>query len=186
MNGSFREYMDPFSLSLDSKAGTLDPFSNKIVRKYTDMKDFYQTSIQENPIIYEVYAQETPPNTGELSMATTILHPGTIGDEYFMTKGHFHRKKEASEVYIGISGRGLIIMEKEDGRTVHESVHPDILVYVPPNWAHRAVNTGDENFIFLAIYPSDAGHDYGAIEEKGFSLRVIRENGGPVIQKNDQ
>lgn len=176
--------MDPFSISLDHMEGILDPYSKKIVRKYSDMKDFYQASIHEDPTIYEVYAQETPPHTGELSMATTVLHPGTIGNEYFMTKGHFHMKKEASEVYIGISGHGFIVMEKEDGKTACESVHPGTLVYVPPHWAHRAVNTGEERFIFLAVYPSDAGHDYGSIEEKGFSLRVIKEADGPAIRKN--
>jgi glucose-6-phosphate isomerase len=176
--------MDPFSTMLDMQSGILDPYSHKIVRTYSDMKDFYQSSIEENPTIYEVYAQETPSNQGELSMATTVLHPGVIGDEYYMTKGHFHEKKEASEVYLGISGRGLIIMQKEDGSTAHETVLPHSLVYVPPGWAHRAVNTGDEDFIFLAVYPSDAGHDYGSIEEKGFSLRICKREGSPRIIQN--
>lgn len=184
MNEFITVFMDPFSTVLDFQKGTLHPHSSTIVRKYSDMKDFYQSSITEDPIIYEVYAQETPSRPGELSMATTVLHPGTVGDEYYMTKGHFHEKKEASEVYVGISGHGLILMEKEDGTTAHESVASGTIVYVPPCWAHRAINTGEEDFIFLAVYPSDAGHDYGSIAEKGFSLCVCKRKGEPRILEN--
>jgi glucose-6-phosphate isomerase len=56
------------------------------------------------------------------------------------------------------------------------------VAYVPPRWAHRTVNTGDEPFVFFAVYPGQAGHDYGAIEETGFTQRVLRTPEGPMLR----
>ena len=58
------------------------------------------------------------------------------------------------------------------------------VIYVPPGWAHRAINIGSTKLIFLAIYPSDAGHDYGAIKERGFRKIVIERDGKPSIEDN--
>jgi glucose-6-phosphate isomerase len=37
------------------------------------------------------------------------------------------------------------------------------MVYVPPHWAHRSINTGNEPLISFCVYPGDAGHNYGDI-----------------------
>ncbi len=44
----------------------------------------------------------------------------------------------------------------------------------PPGWAHRSVNTGDEPYAFLAVYPGGAGHDYGWVLEHGMGSRAYR------------
>jgi glucose-6-phosphate isomerase len=54
-------------------------------------------------------------------------------------------------------------------------------VYVPPGWAHRTVNTGDDDLIFLAVYFGDAGHDYAAIEDSGFAVRVLATSDGAEV-----
>jgi glucose-6-phosphate isomerase len=46
---------------------------------------------------------------------------------------------------------------------------------VPKEFAHRSVNVGDEALVFLAIYPSDSGHDYGSIERKGFNEKLKKK-----------
>jgi glucose-6-phosphate isomerase, archaeal len=56
------------------------------------------------------------------------------------------------------------------------------VAYVPPRWAHRSVNTGDEAFMFFAVYPGQAGHDYATIERTGFRQRVLRGREGPVLR----
>ncbi len=43
------------------------------------------------------------------------------------------------------------------------------------------VNTGGEPFVFLAVYPGDAGHDYGTIETDGFKQAVVERDGQAVI-----
>jgi glucose-6-phosphate isomerase len=50
--------------------------------------------------------------------------------------------------------------------------------YIPPGWAHRSVNTGDEPYKFLAVYPGCAGHDYGWVVEHGMGRRAMRTADG--------
>jgi glucose-6-phosphate isomerase len=59
---------------------------------------------------------------------------------------------------------------------------PGTVAYVPPNWAHRTVNTGEEPFVFFAVYPGQAGHDYGTIEKTGFPQRVLRMPEGAELR----
>ena len=176
---------------LNRKTGILEPYTAKTIRKLSDMKKFYydQESVnkilaKEDPVIYEVYAVEISKEEGNLSFATTVLYPGKVGDEYYMTKGHFHTKKNRAELYICLSGVGRLIMQDEEGNAIVAKFEPDSIVYVPPYYAHRTVNVGKEPLIFLAIYPSDAGHDYGTIEEKGFSKLIVERNGAPVVIEN--
>jgi glucose-6-phosphate isomerase len=43
-----------------------------------------------NPLVYEFYELPMPDDSGDLAFGTSITSPGMVGDEYFMTKGHFH------------------------------------------------------------------------------------------------
>ena len=100
--------------------------------------------------------------------------------ECFMTKGHYHAIPNTAEVYLGLKGRGCILLKTADGKCKTEEIAPGRMVYVPPYWAHRSVNTGDEPLIFLCVWPGGAGHNYGDIEKEGFPGRVVRRKGGRV------
>ena len=84
---------------------------------------------------------------------TTIIYPGCIGDEFHMTKGHFHAVRERGEVYLGLSGAGYVVLQTDDGQARHVHMAPGEVVYVPPSWAHRTVNTGETPLIFLSMWP---------------------------------
>ncbi len=165
---------------IDLDTGILDKYGDKVVRKASNMRGFYgdEEALEKliksgDPIIYEVYSVPRE-GEGELSYGVTILHPGTVGGEFYMTKGHYHEKKDRAEIYMGIRGHGLLLMQ--NGNEVKwEEMQRGTIVYVPPFWAHRSINTGNEDFIFLAIYPGDAGHDYGSIAERGFAKLVIKD-----------
>lgn len=47
--------------------------------------------------------------------------------------------------------------------------------------AHCLINTGDEPLISFCVYPADAGHNYGDIEQQGFPQRVFRKNSGEIV-----
>ena len=167
---------------INFETGLLENYLEKMVRRASDMRGFFydEKALEEmiskgDPIIYEVYA--VPNNgEGEISYAVTVIHPGKVGKEFHMTKGHYHKIKNRGELYIGIRGKGLILMQKGEDVKIEEIERGNI-VYVPPYWAHRSVNVGSEDLVFLAIYPGDAGHDYGSIAEKGFEKMVIEEDG---------
>ena len=118
---------------------------------------------------------------GGLFYGMTSIRSGSVGGEYYMTKGHFHSKIDTAEFYWGIKGEGILLLMEEDRSIKVEKVIPGSLHYIPGRVAHRMVNTGDEAFVFGACWPSDAGHNYDRIRREGFSARVRRYPDGPMV-----
>jgi glucose-6-phosphate isomerase len=180
----------PFRIMLDFSSGALTPFRESFTRRLSDMADAYadqdavasMLATGHDPVIYHGYDADVPHAADHLPFRTTIIGAGTVGGEFFMTKGH-HHCRDTAEVYVGMAGHGLMLMESRAGGYAQEELVPSASVYVPPGWAHRTVNTGAEPLIFLATYPGDAGHDYGAIERSGFSRRVYEGTHGPEIRQ---
>ena len=118
---------------------------------------------------------------GGVFWGTTFIEPGTVGGEYFMTKGHFHAKADRMESYFTFAGTGLLVLMDTARNCWAEEMTPGSTHLIPPYTAHRTVNTGDDVFSFGACWPSDAGHDYDSIAESGFSARAMRVDGSPVL-----
>lgn len=135
-------------------------------------------------IIYEVdaYKPVRDGTLGGLFFGMTRIHPGQVGSEYFMTRGHFHTIGDRSEFYWGIKGEGVLIMMGKDKRIWAEKIKPGSLHYIPTNTAHRVANIGDEVLSFGACWPADAGHDYKEIERIGFSARLVNTDGVPQLK----
>jgi len=183
----------PFNtcLNLIDIDGALAPESVKVVRRLSDMRGMYQDQDavrrlldEGDPLIYVVYNVDVPEEAGELQHCTSIVYPGHVGDEFFMTKGHFHSKAGTAEIYLTLRGKGVLLMQTEDGATATLDMFPGSVSYIPPYWAHRSINVGDEPLVFFAVYPGDAGHNYGAIEDKGFAKIVLARGGRPAIVDN--
>ena len=118
---------------------------------------------------------------GGVFWGTTFIEPGTVGDEYFMTKGHFHAKADRMEAYFTFAGTGLLVLMDTARNCWAEEMTPGSTHLIPPYTAHRTVNTGTDVFSFGACWPSDAGHDYASIAESGFSARAMRVDGLPRL-----
>ncbi|GIV70526.1 glucose-6-phosphate isomerase family protein [Caldilinea sp.] len=181
----------PFTFGFCDDYIALDRFDNHIMRHLSSMKGQYQDEAayaaqlaKADALIYEVYEVTRPDAVGELRSGLSIVHPGKIGDEYFMTKGHFHAVLETGEVYHCLKGEGMIVMETPEGEWAVERLHPGRVLYVPPRWAHRSVNTGAGDLVTFFVYPSHAGHDYLTIEKFGFRKIVIERDGRPYIADN--
>jgi glucose-6-phosphate isomerase len=144
-----------------------------------------RSAMDPDTVVYEVLSRQTVPEgtPGGLFFGTSILHPGKVGDEYFMTKGHFHQRREAAEYYWGISGTGVLLLSDEAGRCTAQAVEPGSLHYIPGCTAHRLVNTGAEDLVVGACWGSDAGHDYGALAGEGFPVRVVERGGRAVCEE---
>jgi glucose-6-phosphate isomerase len=178
--------MDPFTTLLDLSLGTLEPDRATVERRLSDMAGYFLTQPDgdDDPLIYRVHMIPVAETNAEIQCSTTVLEPGRIGDEYYMTKGHFHEVRDRSEIYIGLSGEGRLVMATEDGRHAVEPLAPGTVSYVPGGWAHRSVNTGSEPLVFFAAYVGDAGHDYGTIAERGLPLMVVAGEAGPEVVVN--
>ncbi len=136
----------------------------------------------ENPLLYEVTAVDPAGGDGQLHYGLGILYPGRVGDEYYLTKGHYHSHRPAAEVYVGLRGEGGMLLEDEaTGESRFVSLRRNTIVYVPGHTAHRTVNTGTEPLAYLGIYPANAGHDYGGIAERNFRKIVVEREGKPTV-----
>ena len=170
----------------------LSPDRNSIKRMLSDMEGMYldNNKLKEmlnlgDIVVYEFYDLGMPENPGELAYGTTILYSGKVGDEYFMTKGHFHAKIDTAEIYYCIKGHGYLLMENPEGEVEFQEMKPGLSVYVPPRFAHRSINIdNNEPLIMFFAFRADAGHDYKTIETKGFRKLIIERDGKPEIIDN--
>jgi glucose-6-phosphate isomerase, archaeal len=178
--------LEPFTTMLDLGSGRLDPELDVTERRLSDMAGMYleDPDMEGDPLIYRVYGIPVPAVTGNVLSSTTVIEPGTVGREFFMTKGHFHEVRDRAEIYVGLAGEGRLLMAMESGEYVLEPMRRGTVNYVPGGWAHRSVNVGEEPLVFFAAYVGDAGHDYGTIEEEGFPVVVLRGDHGPEVVQN--
>jgi glucose-6-phosphate isomerase len=101
-----------------------------------------------------------------------------------MTKGHFHALGDRTELYYGLYGEGYVLLQTPEGEVSAQRLTPGAMLYIPPFWAHRSVNTGATDFVFLSAYGTDAGYDYAAIARTGFASIVVERGGRTEIAVN--
>jgi glucose-6-phosphate isomerase len=136
-----------------------------------------------NTEVYRVsFWRPVPDGTpGGLFWGATIIQPGRVGDEFFITHGHFHAIRDRAEYYATVKGHGALLLMDEKGETSSQTMDPGTVHYIPGCVAHRVANTGNEPLVFLASWPSDAGHDYAAIGTSRFSKHMVLRNGEPCL-----
>jgi len=148
---------------------------------FEDKQAFFDLDTER--IIYSVQAifPVTKDVEGGLFYGKTVIEPGRVGNEYFMTKGHFHHKADRAEFYWGIQGEGILILMDKKRNIRAEKMFPGSLHYINGHVAHRTANTGTTPLIFGACWPSDAGHNYQEIIDEGFSARLMEVDGKPAL-----
>lgn len=159
-----------------------------VERRFADLVDVFADEAARLALPQDRLAYRTecvfpvPEGTeGGLFWGTTFIEPGQVGDEFFMTKGHFHTKGDRMETYLTYSGTGLLVLMSRDRRCWAEEMTPGSVHMIAAHTAHRAVNTGSATLAFGASWPSDAGHDYATIAADGFACRVIGVGGLPQL-----
>lgn len=130
-------------------------------------------------VVYRVQAWcPVPEGTeGALFWGNTVVEPGKVDSEYFMTHGHLHLKRDRTEYYATVQGEGALILMDETRRTWMEPMSTGSLHFIPPNVGHRVANVGSIPLRFVACWPSDAGHDYDSIRKHGFGARLLNVSG---------
>lgn len=175
--------IDPFALALDLASGRLEPFTSRVERRISDMRGMYNDREAErvlaggdDPLVYEVLQYDVPNESGQLIMCDgptprprrrRILHDqGTLSRQARDRRG---LSWPARAWHPGDAGGGAVRHAR------HGAGDGDLR---PALLGAPQVNTGDEPLIFFAVYPADAGHDYGTIERDGFPRRVVRRASG--------
>ncbi len=179
-----KKMIEPFGVDFDLNEGVMKGYDKCIVRRASSMRGLYKDEKaleklikdKKDPLHYEVFEKAVPEEYGQLYSCISKLQSGLVGKEYFMTKGHYHAVPETAEIYLCLSGRGYLLMKTPEGQCVAKEMRKERMVYVPPYWAHRSVNTGNTPLISLCVYPGEAGHNYGDIEKEGFPKRIYNRN----------
>ena len=170
----------------DAKKGTIAG-ANRTERRLSDLAGIFldesayrAACVGGNPLVYSVEVIEPGAGDGDLHYGLGVIYPGRIGREYFMTKGHLHSWREAAELYIGLSGTGVMLLEDEaGGESRMLPLEPGCAVYVPGHTGHRTANTGDTPLSYIGVYPARAGHDYGVYAARNFRCAIVDEAGTP-------
>lgn len=143
---------------------------------------------EADPLVYSVQVFAPGGGEGDLHLGYGRILPGAVGGEFFMTRGHVHARIDMAEIYLGLRGRGLMLLQAVDGGTARTlELAPGRAVYVPGSTAHRTINTGPEPLAYFGIYSAVAGHDYERwAEEGGFDVVVVKGGDGPAVLPREE
>ena len=186
-------YQDPSTHHINSATGAMSDAGGLYIKRLRDLEGLYLDSAafqsalatSADIIVYTVHEQRPTQKIGDLIFGTTMMEPGRIGDEFYMTRGHIHACANRPEVYYGESGEGLMLLETPEGDVRILEVKPRVAVYVPPFWIHRSVNTGATPLVMSFFYPSDSGQDYNIIAKSGgMAVRIMARGTGWEAVKN--
>jgi glucose-6-phosphate isomerase len=182
----------PFTFQLLPQECRIPECDRVLARRLSDLRGrFLDEAAHEallaagDPLIYEVHEVRRPENSGELLCGLSVVHPGLVGEEYFMTMGHYHEVRGTAELYLCLSGHGALVMENGEGEWAVEELSAGRALYVTPGWAHRSVNLSLSGpFVTFFVYPGHAGHDYGTIRESGFRKLLVHRDGRTHVIDN--
>ncbi|MEQ1821401.1 MAG: glucose-6-phosphate isomerase family protein [Fimbriimonadaceae bacterium] len=162
-------------MNLDFLSGRFDDREPTSVRTVQDLREIWQTQPDpsDNRIVYRTYGLPgADSDQPELLYASTVIEPGDVRGEYFMTRGHFHVKPERGEWMLTLSGDGALLLRDRAGRAWTEPLKPGSVNLIDGRYAHRVVNTGTRPLVFVVTWLADCGHDYETILREGFGLSV--------------
>jgi glucose-6-phosphate isomerase len=181
------QWPEPRSFDIDLQTGLMGGTDTRYQKFLKDLGGLYADTLafnalaerQGEDVVYEVTDHRPNSNPGDLITGVTRMSPGKVGDEFFMTRGHIHAAIDRPELYYGLKGHGLMLMESPSGDTRVVEVKANTACYVPPRWIHRSVNLGSDDFVMLFCYPADSGQDYAIIEQSnGMKLRIVDDGQG--------
>ena len=189
-----KEFVSPLpcGVSFNADTGIVPQSTAHYQRRLSELRgvfldpDALERRIREedDPVCYENYAFNTSQAEGDIFFGTTIIYPGQVGLEYYLTRGHYHNQRDRAETYQAVSGSGIVLFQRQDGATHVAELEPGKITYIPPYWAHRSINTSKEPLVFIWTCPVDAGHDYAGLGE--MDLVVLERNGSPNVERRRQ
>ena len=167
------------SAGLAGRTDNYEVFLPRLAGVYSDAGAFDTQLAQRGigELVYTVDVHSYDNGPGALTIGTSTLLPGRVGDEFAMTRGHLHARADRAEMYYCVSGRGVMLMDTLQGETRAIELTPGVAAHVPGHWIHRSVNVGNEPFVTLFCYNGDAGQDYEVIAAAGGMKSLVVDDG---------
>ena len=181
----------PVTVQLDISTGDFVPCTEKVVRNVSDLALMFsdQETVRQivsmgDKLVYVIRYYPFFTSKSDMALGTTAILPGKVGDEYHMTKGHFHARDDQPEIYYCVQGEGFLQMESRDGDYHAVPWKAGTITHIPPQYAHRVINTGRTTLVFVASFHVAAGHEYELIEARGFKNIIVQLEGKAVEVPN--
>jgi glucose-6-phosphate isomerase len=181
----------PISIQYHFDSGLIDPSNQVVNRRVSDLAEMFadqqavQAIIQDGDrLVYDIQYYPFITTKSDMALGVTRIQPGKVGVEYHMTKGHFHARDDQPEIYFCVHGTGYLLMETAEEEFIAHPWAPGTITHIPPMYAHRVVNTGDDVLIFVASFHISAGHDYDLIIRRGFAQIAVEQAGAPALVPN--
>jgi glucose-6-phosphate isomerase len=181
----------PTTLDFDLTNGQFSPCPHLDARRVSDLAVMFsdQEAVRKavaagNPVVYEIRHYPFLTEKTDMALGSSMILPGTVGDEYFMTKGHMHERDDQAEIYYCVHGEGILLMDDMQGDFRAVPWKPGTITHIPPQYAHRVVNTGAIPLVFVSAFHVSAGHVYEPVIKKGFAALVLKRNGKPELTVN--
>jgi glucose-6-phosphate isomerase len=184
---------EPIKLIPDPALGVLRGGNGRYEKKLRDLSGLYRDEAtfrrlaakDGDSLAYWVESSNVQDGPGGLISGLSVLQPGQVGEEFFMTRGHLHRKSECAELYVGVAGTGVMLLDSIEGESRAIQFGPGEAVSVPGGWVHRSVNVGPTRMASLFCYANDAGQDYELIARAGGMRQLVVVDGaGWTTQPN--
>lgn len=181
----------PTSVQIDLQNGEMSPHTvldhrhvSHLAEAFSDSAAVAKAVRQGDPLVYTIFHQAFVTDKTDMAMGMSVILAGKIGGEYFMTKGHVHERDDQAEIYYCVQGEGFLLMDDLQGDFQAMSFNAGTAVHIPPQYAHRVVNTGKTPLIFVSAFHLAAGHAYQPVSERGFARIIVEVDGKPVLVPN--
>jgi glucose-6-phosphate isomerase len=174
----FLAFVNPETLQIQPNTGGYQKYVRELEAIYEDQTSFRElVETRGKEVAYRVEEARFTDGGSDLITGISVLEPGKVGSEFFMTRGHLHQRADRPETYYCLAGHGILLMESLEGRIEVAEMRSGSLVYVPPFWVHRSVNVGADVFATLFSYPADAGQDFEIVRRAGGFRQLVVEDG---------
>jgi glucose-6-phosphate isomerase, archaeal len=177
-------------VGIDGVTGGMTPCTASYVKRLSEFRGIYrdgqalQRLVADRGDVETYTVREYRAEGADIFFGTTTMQPGLVGDEYFMTRGHFHARADRGEIYYTQSGTGILLLQSRSGEVRSVPMAVGTCAFIPPDWAHRSVNTGHGPLVFVWCCNQDAGHDYAEILTGGMGQRVVARHGSAVVVRD--
>lgn len=163
---------------------------DKVVFDFDAIKKLFDS--KGNIEIYRVYSLTKLPEFEEICRKTkincdvTVLHSGILSEgdegEAYMTYGHMHETKR-NEIYKVVEGEAFLVMYNDENEIVINMKKNDEFL-INSEFIHRLYSI--KGAIVLGFVPSDAGHNYNIVKNKGFPYTIFynKKNEDIIYKKN--
>src|SRR5258708_24749096 len=88
---------------------------DRLSRRISDLGDIFSdkkayAALPADRLVDEVESSFPVPDgtEGGVFLGITYIHPGKVGQAYFMFKGHFHKIRNRAEIYICMEDIGML------------------------------------------------------------------------------